>query len=304
MHDIMKVINSDTATVRVHLIKKGGNPQDYSCVVFPNDLNELIKKAYKDNFNLFIKDKTVTDYDSIHTEKGSIQKATLADISEWINIKNAIKKADDDNVIMNKSNFSDNYHVIVVTFEAMVEGDIKCAYLVAQYRKIESWYKKSVKFGFTTDGLQEKNSDIFLLNGCIDTVVYEDYAFILQENQFEKLFKYYKKSINTLEKNRDNIENCSFIDKPSEFYESVRSCKGATKKMARVMSKQAIDLQTLPSKTVKEQLIKYEEFSSIEFDAEDKIVLNTKTRDMIIDILRCVYTRSLFTENVVHTKGV
>ncbi len=304
MHDIIKVINSDTATVRVHLIKKGRTPQDYSCVMFPNDLNALIKKAYKDNLNLFIKDKIITDYDSIHAEKGSIQKAMLEDIGEWINIKNAIKRADDNNAIMNKSNFSDDYHIIVVSFEAKVEDDVKCVYLVAQYRRIESWYKKSVKFGFTIDGLQEKNSDIFVLNGCIDTVVYKDYAFVLQENQFEKLFKYHKKSISTLEKNRENIESCSFIDKPSEFYESVRSCKGATKKMARVMSKQAIDLQMLPSKTVKDQLIKYEEFSAIEFDSEDKIVLNTKTRDMIIDILRCVYTRSLFSENVVHTKGV
>lgn len=304
MNEIYGIVNSDTATVRVYLIKKGKGNQAYSCVIFPNDLNVLIKKAYKDNFNQFTKDKTISDYDSIHTEKGSIQKAPLFDITEWINIKDAMKKADEGNIILNKSNFSDDYHLIVVSFEGKNENDVKCAHLVAQYRKIESWYKKSVKFGFTTNGLQEKNSDIFVLNGCIDTVIYDDNAFILQESQFERLFNYYKKSISTLEKNRDNIEKCSFIDKPVEFYETVKRSKGATKKMARVMSKQAIDLRTLPPNTVKEQLSKHKEFSSLKFDAEDKIVLDTSSRDIIIDILRCVYTRSLFTDNVVHTKGV
>lgn len=304
MNEIYGIVNSDTATVRVCLIKKGKGNQAYSCVIFPNDLNVLIKKAYKDNFNQFTKDKIISDYDSIHTEKGSIQKAPLFDITEWINIKDAMKKADEGNIILNKSNFSDDYHLIVVSFEDKNENDVKCAHLVAQYRKIESWYKKSVKFGFTTNGLQEKDSDIFVLNGCIDTVIYDDNAFILQESQFERLFNYYKKSISTLEKNRDNIEKCSFIDKPVEFYEKVKRNKGATKKMARVMSKQAIDLRTLPPNTVKEQLSKHKEFSSLKFDAEDKIVLDTLSRDMIIDILRCVYTRSLFTDNVVHTKGV
>ncbi len=304
MEEIFRIVNSNTVTIRVYLIKKEKGNEDYSCVIFPNELNSLIKEAYKDNLTQFTKGKVVSDYDSIHIEKGSIQKALLSDITEWLNIKSAMQKADEGNVILSKDNFSDDYHMIIVSFEDNIENDIKNVYLVAQYRKVESWYKKSIKFGFTTDGLQEKNSDIFVLNGCIDSVIYDDNAYILQENQFERLFNYYKKSISTLEKNRDNIENCSFIDKPVDFYKAVKKSKGATKKMARVISKQAIDLRTLPPKAIKKQLSKYDEFLSLNFDSEDKIILDTSSRDMIIDILRCVYTRSLFTDNVVQTKGV
>lgn len=305
MDKIKQILNSDTATVRVYLVKKSRKGvENYSCVIFPNNLNQSIKNVYKENFSVFTKDKTITDYDSIHTEKGSIQKAPLSDIDEWSNIKTAIKIADDKNIFMNKENFSDDYSVIIVSFEDEINNLIQQVNLVAQYRKLESWYKKSVKFGFTTNGLKEKDSEIFVLNGCIDTVIFNDHAYILQENQFERIFNYHKKSVRTLETNKENIEKCSFIDDPVAFYESVRKNNNATKKMARVISKQTLDLSTLPPKDIKVSLSKYEEFSKLKFDENDKIILDKSSRDMVIDILRCVYSRSLFSDKVVHTKGV
>lgn len=305
MQKITDIVNSKKSTIRVYLIQKNrASVENYSCVIFPNDLNEKIKKAYQDNYAQFTKNKSITDYDNIHQEKGSIQKASLSDIDEWCNLKSIMQKADSKNIILDKKNFTDNYNVIVICFEDEVNAQIQQVYLVAQYRKVETWYKKSIKYGFTSNGLKEENREIHVLNGCIDTVIYNDEAYILQENQFYKLFNYYKKSICILESNKKNIESCSFIDNPVAFYDNIEKSKDATKKIARVMSQQSIDLSSLLPKDIRTTLSKHNEFSTLKFNEDDKIILNTQSRDMIIDILRCVYTRSLFTDTVVHTKGV
>lgn len=267
-------------------------------------MHAAIKSAYVNNFNSFKRDRAISDYDNIHAEKGTIQKAPIDDIEVWVKIKQAIDVADTDNLILSPQEFCDEYHMIIICFEGSINGQIKQSYLIAQYRKVDSWYKKSVRFGFIGNTFTEKTENIFVLNGAIDCAVLEDEAFIFQETQFERLFKYNKKMRKLLSDNQENIENCSFLDNPEEFNNLILNNKSATKNMARFFQKRYIDLSSLEPTAVKEALSGHSEFDILQYDDNNKIIVTKKSRDLIVDIISGKYLRSLFGESIVQTKGV
>ena len=125
----------------------------------------------------------------------------------------------------------------------------------------------------------------------------------MQKN-FEAIFNYYKKSVETLEINKNSIEAWSFLDDPIKFYNCVQGKKGATLKMARALQKSLAKLNKLTPQEVKGKLTIYNEFKEIQYDKDDKIVVTGKNRDLIIDILLDVYAKNLFDDGLVHTKGV
>ena len=295
------IIANTNSNIRVYFIKKSrGKGGDHSAAIFPNAINDSIKSSYCNNFNSFTNGKEIREYDGVHQETDTIQSIPTSDLNEWTRIVAAIDIAERDDVLIDKNNFNDDYSLIVITFE-MADGDtIKKVYLVAKYRKTDVWYKKSVKYAFVGETLQEVGKEIYVLNGCIDAVISVENTYILMPNNFESIFNYYKKSEESIEENRTSIEGWSFLDDPTKFLNCVKGKKGATLKMARVLQK---SLATLNSLTPQAVMTVYTEFNDIQYDEEDKIVVTEKNRDLIIDILLNVYAKNIFNDELVHTKG-
>ena len=304
MESVRAIIQETNVNVRVYLVKKIGQKGRYEATIFPNELNVKIKQAYAQNFHNFCEGKEIVEYDSVHSEKGTIKKLAKEDVPHWGNILAAISEADTKRILLNKNNFTDSYSAIILVYEALVEEEIKRAYMIAEYRKIDSWYKKSVRFGFTANTIVSKDEEIFVLNGCIDTVITGDDVFVLRETPFEKLFNYYEKSKNLVACKKDEIEKWEFLDDPQAFYNAVTSKKGTTIKLARALEKTTINLSDYDAETVKNTLSQYDEFSALSYNEENKIIFTPATRDLIIDLLLLTYTRHLFVDTIVKTKGV
>ncbi|MCC8058453.1 Kiwa anti-phage protein KwaB-like domain-containing protein [Cloacibacillus sp.] len=304
MDRITATIKAADATMRIYLLKKIGYKGSFEAVVFPNSLDTEVREAYADNFETFIRDKRVTEYDSVHHEKGAIEKVELSTLDYWASMLAAMSQADGAGAVLTPENFSDDYSLIVLAYEKAVERDIQTVYLLAQYRKVDAWYKKSVKFGITANTFTASHDDVFVLNGCIDAAIVGSDVYVLQENQFEKIFNYYERSKKTVQSNQAYIQAWGFIDKPNDFFNSVQGKKGATTKLARALDKRVLDFSTLEPQTVKQRLGAYEEFAAITYNKQDCIVFSAGVRDLIIDIVRCAYLRGLFTDDVIYSKGV
>lgn len=304
MDRIKNMINDIDSNVRVYLLKKIGYKGQYEAVLFPNSLDQKIKDTYAENYEHFCGDREIKEYDSVHSEKGTIKQLPLADLSFWNGMREAIAKADKENSLLNKQNFTDDYSVIVLVYEKVSGGNVEQVYLIAQYRKVESWYKRSVKFGFVANTIQQKDEEIFALNGCIDTVIAGDDVFVLQETAFEKVFNYYEKSKRTVAAKKTEIEKWHFLDNPEAFYADVSGKKGPTTKLARALEKAVGDFSQLEPTTVRHTLSQYDEFKELTYDEKDRIKFAPSVRDLIIDILRHTYARHLFSDILIHTKGV
>lgn len=304
MERIKDIIGDAKVNVRVYLLKKQGYKGQYVAVVFPNALDQKIKDTYATNYEHFCGERKIVEYDCVHSEKGTIKKISLADLPYWSNMLDALSTADEKEIILNKENFTDNYAAIVLAYERVKSGHVDKSYLIAQYRKVESWYKRSVKFGFVANTIKQKDEEIFVLNGCIDTAIVGDDVFVLQETAFEKVFGYYEKSKRIVDAGKNEIENWKFLDNPKSFYDDVVGKKGATTKLARALEKAGEDFSALEPAKVKRTLSQYNEFNGLSYDDNDRIRYNSSIRDLIVDILRRTYTRNLFSNNLVHTKGV
>ena len=115
MERIKDIIVDDNSNVRVYLLKKKGYKGQYEAVVFPNALDQKIKETYATNYEHFCGERKIAEYDSVHSEKGTIKKIPLADLPYWNNMIAALSTADQNGIILNKENFTDNYYGLLST---------------------------------------------------------------------------------------------------------------------------------------------------------------------------------------------
>ncbi len=307
MERIEKLITDSQVEVRLYLLKKVGRKGKYEAVIFPNDLDNAIKENYANNFRNFCGEREIVDYDCLHSEKETIKKLSLVDLPNWENILNAIKEADEKQHILTKENFTDDYSIIVISYENHKREPVTRCFLIAQYRKIDSWYKRSIKFAWLGNIFKYQNNEIFVLNGCIDTAIVDQDIFVLQESKFEEVFNFIEKAKRTIRGKEAEIAQWKFLDNSSAFYNDVFKTKGTTRKLARALEKLTFDFSQLDPSEVRRTLSAYKEFNSLCYDEQDRIKYisgDCKNRDLILDILRQAYARNIFSDALVKTKGV
>ena len=291
------------ASVRLYLLKKEGR-KNFSAFRMPNGINDDIKEKYCTNLEHFIDGRSFGTYDFVHTEKNALIELETEKVSMWTSMKASLKKADDDNVFLQTDNFDDDYSVIVIDYSYRVESEIVHTYIISKYMKTDTWYKKGVKFAFTANGLVEKKDEIIVLNGCIDVVINGNSIVILNEKNFENIFNYFEAAKKMVDDAKPQIQNWTFLTSVDVFFNKATAGKTRTLKLANALKNSKTDWSKISSKTVKDVLTGDERFVSITFDENDQIVCTDSNADLIIDIIREVYSKQLFTEEIIETKGV
>jgi len=305
MVQVKNLIESTNANVRVYFVKKTRKQRtEHSAIIFPNALNEKIIATYKSNFLNFVSGRALREYDEVHQERETIQFLPASELDEWVRIKSAIGVAEREQLLLNKQDFKDDYSLVVVMIEGLINGKQEQVYFIAKYRKVENWYKKSIRYSFTADTLKEVESEIYVLDGCIDAVICDDAAYILSPANFETIFNHYSKSRELVINSESDVATWDFLDKPQQFYDSIKKSKTAMLKMARVLRKSIQKINNLKPGTVKAVLMAHTEFRDICFDNDDRIIVTKGSRDLIIAILLNEYALDLFTNELVNTKGV
>ena len=252
-----KNIVENTTNLRVYFIKKINRTGNYVAIIFPNAINGRIRDNYQNNFNNFTFNKEIREYDGVHHETDTIQTVPTCDLIEWKRIKAAITIAEEENAMLCEQNFTDNYNFVVVMFEKVIDENLESVYLIAKYRKTDTWYLKSVKYNFVGGTLKEQDEEIYILNGCIDAAISNNETYILMPKNFESIFNHYRKSERALAKNKDNMESWTFLDEPTKFYNSIQGKKSATLKMERVFRKSLEILNSVSPKEVRNRLSSY-----------------------------------------------
>jgi len=222
----------------------------------------------------------------------------------WTSMQESLKKADDENVFLQNENFDDDYSVIVIDYSYRVEDEIIHIYLVSKYMRTDTWYKKGFKFAFTANGLVEKKNEIIVLNGCIDVLINGDTTVIINEKNFENLFNYFEAAKKMVDEAKPEIEKWPILTSVDVFFAKATAGKTRTLRLANALKNSKTDWSKIPNKKVKDVLSGDERFASITFDEKDQIVCTEANADLIIDIIREVYSKQLFTEEIIETKGV
>jgi hypothetical protein len=222
----------------------------------------------------------------------------------WTSMFESIIKANDDGVLLQKDNFDDDYSVIVIDFSYQTNDRVLHTYFVSKYMKTDTWYKKGVKFAFPANGVEKEKQDIIVLNGCIDVVINSNKTMVLNERNFEYLFNYYEAAKKMVNDAKPELEKWPILTSVDVFFAKAIAGKTRTLKLANALKNSKTDWSKIPNKKVREVLSGDERFATITFDEKDKIICTEANADLIIDIIREVYSKQLFTEEIIETKGV
>lgn len=299
MNAIIEKINE--SSVNLYLVKKI-RKNVYTAVRFPNNIDQEIRNIYANNIEHFILGKNLVEYDYVHSTKHSITKVPTNKISVWNIVKESILKAKSENIILKKDTFDDDYTMIVLEFIGDSQED--AVYAVAKYMKTETWYKKGLKYSFLTDTMVEKQDDIFVLNGNVDVIISNEESFVLIENNFEDIFNYYETAKEYVEESKTIVNNWDFLTNTDKFFAKVLKGKTRILKFANAIKNSKTDWSNISKESVREVLESHNEFASIEFDEDGKIICTEENVDIIIDIIKEVYSKQLFTNQIIQTKGV
>ncbi len=291
------------ANVNVYLLKKATR-KSFEAFRLPNGINNDIREKYCDNFEHFIDGRDFATYDFVHTTKNALIKIETEKVLAWTAMQESIQKSDEEGVLLGKETFDDNYSIIVIDFAVSENDEVKHTYFVSKYFKTETWYKKGVKFAFTADGLVEKKGEILVLSGCIDTVVCDNALIVLNESNFESIFNYYESAKKMVADAKPEIEKWPILTSVDVFFAKATAGKTRTLRLANALKNSKTDWSKIPNKKVKEVLDGDERFATITFDEKDQIICTEANADLIIDIIREVYSKQLFTEEIIETKGV
>lgn len=291
------------ANVTLYLLKKEGRKK-FVAYRLPNGIDEEIKEKYLSNFEHFTAGRQFKAYDFVHNEKNALVELETCTIPLWTSILDSICKANDDGVFLQKNNFDDDYFVIIIDFSYRTNDQIAHTYFVSKYMKTDTWYKKGVKFAFTANGVEKGKEDIIVINGCIDVVINSDKTIVLNEKNFESLFNYYEAAKKMVNDAKPELEKWPILTSVDVFFAKAMSGKTRTLKLANALKNSKTDWSKIPNRKVREVLSSDERFAAITFNEKDQIVCTDANADLIIDIIREVYSKQIFTEEIIETKGV
>lgn len=301
--NIINNLNCDCINVSLYLLKKKGR-KEFIAYRLPNDIDEDIKENYLSNFEKFIVGRSFVTYDFVHSEKNALIKLETDKILLWTRMLDSIKKANDEGTLVQKNNFNDDYSVIVVDFSYHINDEIAHIYFVSKYMKTVTWYKKGVKFAFTANGVKKVKEDIIVLNGCIDVVINSDKTIILNEKNFEYLFNYYESAKKIINDAKPELEKWPILTSVDVFFAKVNAGKTRTLKLANALKNSKTDWSKISNRKVREVLSSDKRFATLTLNENDQIICTETNVDLIIDIIREVYSKQLFTEEIIETKGV
>ena len=293
-------LNNDF-NIKVYFIKKNGR-DNFSAFLLPNSIDNDIKCAYKQNIINIITGKELVDYDFVYDKKSSIAKVDATNLEVKTKILDLI--SDENRNFLNKNNFSDDYSYIVLELEQRQNETVEKIYLFSKYVKTQSWYKKGFLIGFLTNATIKKEQNIIVLNGNVDSILLGNDMLVLNSSAFEDIFNYYEEAKKLVENHKNDIVAWNFLTDGNQFYEKVKATKTRTKELANALLKSRTDWNNINAETVKNVLESDERFASISFDENNKIIYNDSNVDLIINLIREVYSRQLFTNNIIETKGV
>lgn len=292
------------SNVKIYFIKKAKRKCIYDAYRFPTAISNEVKSKYCETIEIDVHDKTVGNYDFVHTDKSKVSIVSINDVDTWAQIIESINIADQSHMFLTKENFDDDFLCEVFECERTTQEGQERVYLIARYYKSEPWYKKSRKFAFTADGLVPREEVIIVLNGSIDCVATNSSFFVFSESNFESIFNYYQHASSVITNEEAKIKRWPFLSGIDTMLDKVKAGKTRILKLANALKNSTTDWEHIPLQSVKDVIGRNPDFVSLTLNDQDQIICTEDNVDLIIDIIREVYSKQLFTGDFIETKGV
>ena len=173
-------------------------------------------------------------------------------------------------------------------------------YFLTTYRNVAAWYSNNLRFTKKNTGkFHEEKGEILALTPFVDAVIADGRCYIINESNFNKIFKFDAVIKKQVEEHADEIKQLGFIDNGGDFYNYISKSSRSKNAMAKVIIQKRLEKIKKYSPTyIKEQLEGYPQLSHILYTTDDRIVIDKNSAKTVIGILCGTINLDLITKEL------
>lgn len=282
---------SEIRTANIFILK---NDKPKKIKIFPEEVNDILLKQYFEKLRISIKNKEFVGYLPDITNKGTLQVLPVTDIDLWTDIlgaRNNLRQINLKEITVKDYKCEGNTILVDIEFQ-----DNDHAYLLTIYKNIAAWFRNSTWLKRDNGKFHRETSELLALTPYVDAVIYKNNCFIINENNFIRIFKFDEVIDKLVDDHKDEIASLNFISDIDEMMEILHKEKRYKKAMAKVIMQNRIDkIKKFSNSEIRRKIQAHPQLYFIDFDEYDKVIINKDSCKAIVDILRGVINLDLIT---------
>lgn len=173
--------------------------------------------------------------------------------------------------------------------------------LFKKYYPSQNLKKKGIMALLYKDGLfNDIDDNILTINREFDCIYFNGKIFILNKDNFEKIFSYMEEWLETIDQDLENLEKQNYIEDVNKLYEYCRTDSRKIRKLHQVLQSDfPVDL----NKNLVQRISKDFDLE-LEFNENDELIIKGKDIWKILRILDDDHLNSIYskTQYIVHSK--
>lgn len=271
-----KVLNSTL------YVLKNNNP--CTMKVFPEEVSKVLLKRYFENLTVVAKENEFVTFIPDSIQKGTLQLIDTSHLALWTGMKDAVnemKLVDQAGITVDDYNCTGNTILMDIEFE-----DGSHVFFFTTYRNVAAWYSNNVRFTKRNTKFHEEKGDILALTPWVDAVISGDRCYIINEQNFNKIFKFDEVIKNQVAASEPEIRSMEFIGDGNAFMTLLGRSVRQKNAMAKVIMQKRLDkIKKFPPKYIREQIESQPELSFISYTSDDKIIIDDRSFKAVVGIL-------------------
>lgn len=290
---------SDIKNAKIFILK---NDKPKNMKIFPEEVGDILLNQYFEKLKDVTKDKEFVDYIPDTIEKSTLQVMPTDRIELWKNILCARNEFPLNNIkaiTVNDYNVDGNTIFVDMDFQ----NNDKLYFLI-NYQRVAAWYRNSIHLKKQNGKFVQDKGEVLALTPYVDVVINNDICYIINEPNFNKIFKYDEVINNQVESHIDEIADLDFIGDTSSFISMLESSKRDKQAMAKILLQNRLDkIKKFEPNYIRKQIEEQSKLSFIQFNDDDTINVDKRSFRAIMDILRGKINLDLITKELNGVEG-
>ena len=281
--DFKNILSKQDKVVNANLfVFKNNAPQ--SMKVFPEEVSSVLLKKYFDTLSVVTEENEFVDFIPTAVERDTLQVIGTDILNLWptmVSAREEMQTVDRAEITVDDYKCNGNTILMDVEFD-----DDEHVFFLTTYRNVAAWYSNNVRFTKRGAKFHEEKGDILALTPWVDAVISGQRCYIINEQNFNKIFKFDEVIKNQVAASAPEIRSMEFIGDGEAFMGFLEKSTRQKNAMAKViMQKRLEKIKKFPPKYIREQIESQPELSFISYTADDKIIIDDRSFKTVVGIL-------------------
>ena len=264
-------------------ILRNSNPKKIK--VFPEEVSSVLLEKYFETLSVTTDESEFVDFIPDTVEKNTLQVINTEVLDLWpamVTAKDRLQNVNRAEITVEDYNCSGNTIMMDIEFD---NGEH--VYFLTVYRNVAAWYRNNICFTKKETGkFHQQSGNVLALTPWVDAVIFDKKCYIINEVNFNRIFKFDEVIKNQVAANEREIRSMGCIDDSDIFMDFLVKSKRHKNSMAKIiMQKRLEKIRTFSPQYIREQIEHQPRLSFISYTENDKIVIDKKSFEAVMGIL-------------------